>query len=74
MDASRLTSSSIIVHKQAILFYVFDVIIHRGRSLRHVRLGTKRELLSDIAADLKTHTPLIGFSDTLDTTPAELIP
>jgi len=27
-----------------------------------------------MAADLKTHTPLIGLSDTLDTTPAELIP
>jgi bifunctional non-homologous end joining protein LigD len=50
------------------------VIIHRGRSLRHVPLETRRELLSDIAADLKRHTPLIGLSDTLDTTPAELIP
>ncbi len=61
-------------HAQAILFYAFDVIIHRGRSLRHVPLETRRELLSDIAADLKTHTPLIGLSDTLDTTPAQLIP
>ena len=59
---------------QAILFYAFDVIIHRGRNLRHVPLETRRELLSDIAADLKKHTPLIGLSDTLDTTQAELIP
>ncbi len=59
---------------QPILFYAFDVIIHRGRRLIHVPLETRRELLSDIAADLKTRTPLIGFSDTLDTTPAELIP
>lgn len=58
---------------QAILFYAFDVIIHRGRSIRHVALETRRELLSDIAADLKTRTPLIGLSDSLDTTPAELI-
>jgi bifunctional non-homologous end joining protein LigD len=50
------------------------VIIHRGRSLRHVPLEDRRELLSDIAADLKKRTPLIGLSDTLDTTPAELIP
>jgi ATP-dependent DNA ligase len=57
-----------------ILFYAFDVIIHRGRSLRHVPLETRRELLSDIAGELKTHTPLIGLSDTLYTTPAELIP
>jgi ATP-dependent DNA ligase len=59
---------------QAILFYAFDVIIHRGRRLIHVPLETRRELLSDIAAELKTHTPLIGLSDTLETTPAELIP
>ena len=59
---------------QAILFYAFDVIIHGGRSLRHVPLETRRELLSDIAAELKTRTPLIGLSDTLDSTPAELIP
>ena len=59
---------------QAILFYAFDVIIHRGQSLRHVPLEIRRELLSDIAADLKTRTPLIGLSDTLNTTPAELIP
>jgi bifunctional non-homologous end joining protein LigD len=50
------------------------VIIHRGRRLVNVPLETRRELLSDITADLKTCTPLIGFSDTLDTTPAELIP
>ena len=59
---------------QAILFYVFDVIIHRGRRLIHILLETRRELLSDLAADLKTRTPLIGLSDTLDTTPTELIP
>jgi ATP-dependent DNA ligase len=39
-----------------------------------VPLETRRELLSDIAADLKTRTPLVGLSDTLDSTPAELIP
>ena len=72
---SPSTSSSTISRKRrAILFYAFDVIIHRGRNLRHLPLETRRELLSDIAADLKKHTPLIGLSDTLDTTPAELIP
>jgi bifunctional non-homologous end joining protein LigD len=45
---------------QAILFYTFDVIIHGGRRLIHLPLETRRELLSDIAADLKTRTPLIG--------------
>jgi ATP-dependent DNA ligase len=50
---------------QAILFYAFDVLIHRGRRLIHVPLETKRELLDEIAGDLKTRTPLIGLSDTL---------
>jgi ATP-dependent DNA ligase len=50
------------------------VIIHRGKSLVQVPLETRRELLSDVTADLKMRTPLLGFSDTLDTTPAELIP
>jgi ATP-dependent DNA ligase len=59
---------------RTILFYAFDVIIHRGRRLIHLPLEIRRELLDDIAADLKTHTPLIGLSDTLDATPAELIP
>jgi DNA ligase D-like protein (predicted ligase) len=59
---------------QAILFYAFDVVIHRGRRLIHVPLESRRELLSDIVAELKSNTPLIGLSDTLDTTPAELIP
>ena len=78
LDASgRISFNQLQHHRtqaQTILLYAFDVIIHRGRSLWHVPLEDSRELLSDIAIDLKTHTPLIGLSDTLDTTPAELIP
>ena len=78
LDANGRVSFNQLQHHrsqaQALLFYAFDVIIHRGRSLRHVPLEDRRELLSDIAADLKTHTPLIGLSDTLDTSAAELIP
>ena len=59
---------------QAILFYAFDVIMHRGRSLRHVPLETRRELLADVIRDLKPSTPLICLSETIDATPAELIP
>jgi ATP-dependent DNA ligase len=78
LDKDGRVSFNILQHHrsqaQAILFYAFDVIIHRGRRLVHVPLETRRELLSDIAGDLRTRTPLIGLSDTLDTTPAELIP
>jgi hypothetical protein len=55
------------------LFYTFDVFIYRGRRLILVALETRRELLSGIAAELKSHTPLVGSSDTLDPTPAEMI-
>jgi ATP-dependent DNA ligase len=78
IDANIRISFNLLQHHrsqaQAILFYAFDVIIHRGRSRRHVPLETRRELLSDIAGELKTCTPLIALSDTLHTTPAELIP
>jgi ATP-dependent DNA ligase len=78
LDKNGRVSFNVLQHHrsqaQAILFYAFDVIIHRGRRLIHVPLDNRRELLSDIAADLKRQTPLIGLSDTLDTTPAELIP
>ena len=78
LDKDGRVSFNVLQHHrsqaQTILFYAFDVIIHRGRSLIHVPLEDRRELLTDITADLKTRTPLIGLSDTLDTTPAELIP
>ena len=38
-----------------------------------VSLQDRRELLTDLAADLR-HTSLVGLSDSLDTTAAELIP
>jgi ATP-dependent DNA ligase len=59
---------------QTILFYAFDVIIHRGRSLIHVPLEDRRELLSDIAGELKTPHASPWLVGHVDTTPAELIP
>jgi hypothetical protein len=41
----------------------------RGRRFIHVPLEIRCELLSDVTAELKSHTPLTRF----DTTPAELI-
>jgi ATP-dependent DNA ligase len=59
---------------QAIPLYAFDVIMHRGRNLRHVPLESRRELLADLVADLKTRTPLICLSEALDASAAKLIP
>ena len=61
-------------HAQAILFYAFDVIVHRGRSLIKTPLDARRELLCEITADLKKRTPYICLSDTVDAIPLELIP
>ena len=49
--------------------HAFDAIIIRGRRFIHVPLEIRCELLSDVTAELKSHTPLTRF----DTTPAELI-
>ena len=58
---------------QAILFYAFDVIVHRGKSLVKVPLENRREILAEVLADLKPKTRLISLSDTINTSPAELI-
>lgn len=59
---------------QAILFYAFDVIIHRGKTLVKVPLENRRETLVEVMGGLKRHTPLVCMSETIDATPAELIP
>jgi bifunctional non-homologous end joining protein LigD len=59
---------------QAILFYAFDVIVHRGKSLVKVPLENRREILAEVLADLKQKTPLICLSETIDATPTHLIP
>jgi ATP-dependent DNA ligase len=56
LDANGVSFNVLQHHRsqaQAILFYAFDVIIHRGRRLIHVPLEMRRELLSDIAADVE---------------------
>jgi DNA ligase D-like protein (predicted ligase) len=60
--------------EQAILFYAFDVIVHRGKSLVKVPLEDRREILREVLLDLKQKTPLITLSDTIDATPTQLIP
>lgn len=59
---------------QAIIFYAFDVIVHRGKSLVKLPLENRREILAEVIAELKPKTPLICLSETIDARPAELIP
>jgi ATP-dependent DNA ligase len=57
LDKDGRVSFNLLQHHRsqarAILFYAFDVIIHRGRSLRHVPLETRRELLGEDSGRLK---------------------
>ena len=56
---------------QALLFYVFDVLAYRGRSLLNVPLSERRETLKEIFKGVKAAP--IALSESLDASPTELI-
>jgi DNA ligase D-like protein (predicted ligase) len=58
---------------QALLFYVFDVPIYRGKSLLNVPLSKRREVLSEMFEDLGRSPKPVSLSETIDATPEELV-
>jgi ATP-dependent DNA ligase len=58
---------------QALLFYVFDVLIYRGINLVNEPLTTRREVLSKLMKPLSRKATAISLSESIDATPAELI-
>jgi DNA ligase D-like protein (predicted ligase) len=58
---------------QALLFYVFDVLIYRGINLFNERLTTRREVLSKLLKPLIRKATAISLSETIDASPIELI-
>ena len=56
---------------QAIVFYTFDVLIYRGRSVLDVPLYFRRELLHKILEDSKANP--IGLSENIEAAPKDLI-
>jgi DNA ligase D-like protein (predicted ligase) len=60
-------------HAQALLFYAFDVIIFRGKSLLLVPLTERREILHEIFGALGRKPAPIGLSEVIDAKPAELV-
>jgi bifunctional non-homologous end joining protein LigD len=56
---------------QALLFYVFDVLVCRGRSLLNVPLSARRETLSEIFKGAKAAP--IALSETLNASADELV-
>jgi bifunctional non-homologous end joining protein LigD len=58
---------------QALLFYVFDVLIYRGKSLLNVPLSNRREVLSEMFEDLGSSPKPVSLSEAIDATPEELV-
>jgi ATP-dependent DNA ligase len=52
-------------HAQTLLFYAFDVIVCRGKSLINVPLEKRRRLLNDMAADLNNGSRFLSVSETI---------
>jgi DNA ligase D-like protein (predicted ligase) len=75
LDANGRISFNLLQHHrskaQALLFYVFDVLVHRGRSLLKELLSARREILSEIFKDAKAAP--IALSESLDTSVDELV-
>jgi ATP dependent DNA ligase C terminal region/ATP dependent DNA ligase domain len=58
---------------QALLFYAFDVLIHRGRSLLNVPLRERRKALSEVFKNMGKNAAPLRLSETMDATPIELV-
>ena len=56
---------------QALVFYAFDVLIYRGRSVLNVPLDFRREVLRRIFEDIKTAP--IGLSENIEAAPTDMI-
>jgi bifunctional non-homologous end joining protein LigD len=56
--------------EQTSLFYVFDLLVHAGKDLRHYRLDERRELLLSLTRKLSNP---ISYSETFDVSAAELL-
>jgi bifunctional non-homologous end joining protein LigD len=75
LDESGRGSFNLLQHHrskaQAVLFYVFDVLVYRGRSLMNKPLSERREILSEIFAGAKAAP--IGLSESLNASADELV-
>ena len=57
----------------AIKFYVFDLLILRGKDLQRLRLSQRREALGKLMKPLVGKDSVVALSETLLTAPQELI-
>src|SRR5207249_2378416 len=58
---------------QALLFYVFDVLIYRGRSLLKLTLEKRRELLTNIFKSDRSGASPVFLSENIEASPSDLV-
>jgi ATP-dependent DNA ligase len=75
LDETGKVSFNLLQHHrskaQALVFYAFDVLIYRGRSVLNVPLYFRREVLRRIFEDIKTAP--IGLSENIESAPKDMI-
>ena len=75
LDDSGRVSFNLLQHhrskEQALVFYAFDVLIYRGKSVLDVPLYFRREVLHKIFGDTKVAP--IGLSENIEAAPKDLI-
>src|SRR5262245_41899167 len=75
LDENRRISFNLLQHHrskaQTLVFYAFDVLIYRGRSVLKVPLYFRREVLRGIFEDINA-TP-IGLSENIEAPPTDMI-
>jgi DNA ligase D-like protein (predicted ligase) len=75
LDESGRISFNLLQHHrsqaQALVFYAFDVLIYRGRSVLKVPLHFRREVLHKIFEDIKS-APM-GLSENIEAAPTDMI-
>jgi ATP-dependent DNA ligase len=75
LDESGRVSFNLLQHHrskaQALVFYAFDVLIYRGRSVLKVPLYFRREVLRRVFEDIKAAP--IGLSENVEAAPTDLI-
>jgi bifunctional non-homologous end joining protein LigD len=74
LDESGRVSFNLLQHHrsraQALLFYAFDVLVYRGRSLLKEPLEHRRQVLAEAMSEKAAP---IALSESLDTSPVELV-
>src|SRR5262245_57408326 len=77
LDVSGRVAFNLLQHHrsnaQALLFYAFDVLIYRGRSLVELPLSTRREVVSEICKERDSGASQVAISESINATPADLV-